>query len=99
MLLIFVYEPSPDAAYLSILKLRDNVFFGKLVRNIHYWSANFLIVVVVLHLLRVYFTGAYHGPRRFNWVIGLGLLFCVLASNFTGYLLPWNQLSYWRSPS
>jgi quinol-cytochrome oxidoreductase complex cytochrome b subunit len=95
MLLIFVYEPSPDAAYLSILKLRDNVFFGKFIRNIHYWSANFLIVVAVLHLLRVYFTAAYHGPRRFNWVIGLALLFCVLASNFTGYLLPWNQLSYW----
>ena len=95
MLLIFVYEPAPDAAYLSILRLRNDVFFGKLVRNIHYWSANFLIVFVALHLLRVYLTGAYHGARRFNWVIGLGLLLCVLASNFTGYLLPWNQLSYW----
>ena len=95
MLLIFVYEPSPDAAYRSILRLRDDVFFGKLVRNIHYWSANLLVVVALLHLLRVYLTGAYHGARRFNWVLGLALLFCVLASNFTGYLLPWNQLSYW----
>jgi quinol-cytochrome oxidoreductase complex cytochrome b subunit len=97
MLLIFVYEPSPDAAYASILKLRDSVFFGKLVRNAHYWSANLLVVVVTLHLLRVYLAGAYHGARRFNWVLGLGLLLCVLASNFTGYLLPWNQLSYWAT--
>jgi quinol-cytochrome oxidoreductase complex cytochrome b subunit len=95
MLLIFVYEPSPDAAYPSLLRLRDDVFFGKFVRNLHYWSANFLIVFAVLHLLRVYLTGAYHGARRFNWVIGLGLFFCILASNLTGYLLPWNQLSYW----
>jgi len=95
MLLIFVYEPSPDAAYASIVRLRDDVFFGKLVRNIHYWSANFLIVIMLLHMLRVYFTGAYHGARQFNWIIGLGLLLCVLASNFTGYLMPWDQLSYW----
>ena len=51
--------------------------------------------MVVLHLLRVFFTGGFHAPRQFNWVIGLGLLVCVLASNFTGYLLPWDQLSYW----
>jgi quinol-cytochrome oxidoreductase complex cytochrome b subunit len=75
--------------------LQEQVFFGRLVRNVHHWSANFLIVTVFLHLLRVYFTGAYHAPRQFNWVIGLALLFCVLTANFTGYLLPWDQLSYW----
>ena len=52
-------------------------------------------LVALLHLLRVFFTGAFHGPRQFNWVIGLSLLLVVLASNFTGYLLPWDQLSYW----
>ncbi len=95
ILLMFVYEPSPERAYGSIVSLQNQVFFGKLVRNIHHWSANFLIIIVVLHLLRAYFSGGYHGPRQFNWVIGLVLLFCVIASNFTGYLLPWDQLSYW----
>lgn len=94
---MFVYEPSPGYAYDSVVALRNSVFFGKLVRNIHYWSANFLIVVLVLHLLRVYLTGAYHPPRQFNWVIGLLLLGGVLISNFTGYLLPWDQLSYWAT--
>ncbi len=69
--------------------------FGKLIRNVHHWSANFLIAIVLLHLLRVYFTGAYHAPRQFNWLIGLSLLLCIVISNFTGYLMPWDQLSYW----
>ena len=95
VLMMFVYEPAPGDAYASVLRLQDEVLFGKLVRSIHHWSANFLIAIVVLHLLRVFFTGGFHGPRQFNWVIGLGLLACVVASNFTGYLLPWDQLSYW----
>jgi quinol-cytochrome oxidoreductase complex cytochrome b subunit len=97
LLLIFVYEPSPGLAYDSVVSLQNDVLFGKLIRNIHFWSANFLIVIVGLHLLRVYLTCAYHGPRQFNWVIGLSLLFCVLVSNLTGYLLPWDQLSYWAT--
>jgi quinol-cytochrome oxidoreductase complex cytochrome b subunit len=97
VLLMFAYEPSPGGAYESVISLQTNVFFGKLIRNIHHWSANFLIAFLVLHLLRVYFTGAYYPPRQFNWVIGLSLLGCVLLSNFTGYLLPWDQLSYWAS--
>jgi quinol-cytochrome oxidoreductase complex cytochrome b subunit len=97
VLLMFVYEPSPGYAHDSILMLQNDVFFGKLIRNIHHWSANFLIVLLLLHTLRVYLTGAYFGARQFNWIIGLLLLFCVLASNFTGYLLPWDQLSYWAT--
>lgn len=97
VLLMFVYEPSPGPAYDSIVTLQNDVFFGKLVRNVHHWSANFLIIVVLLHLLRVYLTGAYHAPRQFNWVLGVSLLLCVLTSNFTGYLLPWDQLSYWAT--
>jgi quinol-cytochrome oxidoreductase complex cytochrome b subunit len=97
ILLLFAYQPSPGAAYESIVTIRDEVFFGTLVRNIHYWSANLLISVVVLHLLRTYLTGAYYGPRQFTWVIGLALLLCVVVSNFTGYLLPWDQLAYWAT--
>ena len=95
VLLMFAYEPAPGDAYDSVLRLQETVTFGKFVRGVHHWSANLLIVVMVLHLFRVFFTGAVHPPRQFNWVLGLGLLACVLASNFTGYLLPWDQLSYW----
>jgi quinol-cytochrome oxidoreductase complex cytochrome b subunit len=97
ILLLFAYEPAPGAAYESIIALRDEVFFGPLVRTIHYWSANLLVIFIVLHLLRVYLTGGYYAPRQFNWVIGLALLFCVLLSSLSGYLLPWDQLSYWAT--
>jgi len=97
VLLMFVYEPSPGYAYDSIVSLRADVFFGRLVRNVHYWSANLLIVVATLHLVRVYLTGAYYGARQLNWVLGLALLLCAMGSNFTGYLLPWDQLSYWAT--
>jgi quinol-cytochrome oxidoreductase complex cytochrome b subunit len=95
LMLKFFYQPSPDKAYESILYLQNNVMFGQLVRNIHHWSANLLIIVLFLHLLRVFFTGAFQAPRQFNWIIGLVLLAAVLLSNFTGYLLPWDQLAFW----
>jgi quinol-cytochrome oxidoreductase complex cytochrome b subunit len=95
ILLKFAYEPTATGAYSSVLHLKEAVPFGKLVRNMHHWSANFLIGIVFLHLLRTFFTGAFRVRRQFNWVIGLGLLGTVLAANFTGYLLPWDQLAYW----
>jgi quinol-cytochrome oxidoreductase complex cytochrome b subunit len=95
ILLMFAYEPSPDRAYESIVGMQDEILFGPLVRAVHHWSANLLVLVVLLHMLRVFLTGGFHGARQFNWIIGLVLLFLVLASNFTGYLLPWDQLSYW----
>jgi len=95
VLLKFVYEPFPGKAYESILHLQRDVTFGQLIRNIHHWSGNTLLIVAFLHFLRVFFTGAFHPPRQFNWIIGLGLFFTVLLSNFTGYLMPWDQLAYW----
>jgi quinol-cytochrome oxidoreductase complex cytochrome b subunit len=95
ILMKFVYQPFPDKAYESILYLQRDVLFGQFVRNIHHWSANILLIAVFLHFLRVFFTGAFHAPRQFNWVIGLCLFLTVLTSNFTGYLLPWDQLSFW----
>jgi quinol-cytochrome oxidoreductase complex cytochrome b subunit len=95
VLLMLVYEPTPATAYRSIEGLEQDYLFGGLVRNVHHWSANLLVAVALLHMLRTLVTGGFHGLRRFNWVIGLSLLVGVLAANFSGYLLPWDQLSYW----
>jgi quinol-cytochrome oxidoreductase complex cytochrome b subunit len=95
LLLKFTYEPFPGRAYDSILRLQNDVWFGQLIRNIHHWSGNLLLIIAFLHFLRVFFTGAFHSPRQFNWILGLGLFLTVLFSSFTGYLLPWDQLAYW----
>jgi len=95
LMLKFVYEPFPDRAYDSILHLQQNIPFGQLIRNIHHWSANGLLVIAFLHFLRIFFTGAFVAPRQFNWIIGLALFAAVILSNFTGYLLPWDQLAFW----
>ena len=95
LMLKFVYQPVPDRAYESIVHLQNNVLFGQLIRNIHHWSGNILLIIVFLHLMRVFFTGAFHPPRQFNWIIGLAMFLAVLTSNITGYLLPWDQLAFW----
>ena len=95
LMLKFAYEPTPGKAYESIVYLNNQVPFGRLLRNIHRWSANGLIFVVFLHCLRVFYTSAFAAPRQFNWIIGLTLFSAVVLSNFTGYLLPWDQLAYW----
>lgn len=95
VLLLLAYEPTVEQAYDSILVLTRDVPFGRFVRNIHHASANLLVVVTLLHLLRVAATGAFGPGRRLNWIIGLTLCALVLAANFTGYLLPWDQLAYW----
>jgi quinol-cytochrome oxidoreductase complex cytochrome b subunit len=95
LLLRFVYAPFPGKAYDSMLVLQKDVLFGPFIRNIHHWSAIFLVSITFLHLLRVFFTGAFQQSRKFNWILGCCLLVLVIASNFTGYLLPWDQLAYW----
>ena len=95
ILLLLTYQPSTTHAYASVQALIHEVTFGSWVRNIHHWSANLLVIAAVLHLLRVVLTGAFGPGRRLNWIIGLLLLFLLLSSNFTGYLLPWDQLAYW----
>lgn len=95
MLLRFVYIPTPEAAYDSIVQIQNEVLFGKLIRNIHHWSATLLILTNFLHMLRVLFTGAYTGKRSSNWTVGVIMLLLVFFSSFSGYLLPWDQLAYW----
>jgi quinol-cytochrome oxidoreductase complex cytochrome b subunit len=92
---MFYYQPSPAEAALSIQELTYHVPFGGLVRNIHYWSAQLLLVVVILHLLRVIFTGSYTPPRRFNYLLGLALLVFTVFLDFTGYVLRWDQGVHW----
>lgn len=94
MTLFLYYVPEPGQAYERILHITTTLRYGGLVRNLHYVSANALLVCTVLHLARVFCTASYKG-RRLNWLYGLGLLLLVLLANFTGYLLPWNQVSYW----
>ena len=95
LLLTLGYQPVPGTAYDSVVGIERDVMFGTLVRGMHHWSANLLVLVMVAHAARVFLTGGYHGPRQFNWVVGVFLLLLVLVSAFTGYLLPWDQLSYW----
>jgi len=95
LLLKFHYIPSPAGAYDSVLNINEGLLFGKLAHNIHHWSAILLLWITFLHMLRVLFTGAYRKPRHATWIFGILLLILVVLSNFTGYLLPWDQLSYW----
>lgn len=93
--LMFYYFPSETEAYNRMLDLRSSVDFGFVLRNVHKWAAEAMVVFVILHMARVFFTGAYKPPREFNWVIGIILLLLTLGLSFTGYLLPWDQLAFW----
>ncbi|MGB4871632.1 MAG: cytochrome b N-terminal domain-containing protein [Candidatus Promineifilaceae bacterium] len=95
VILTFRYDASVERAYTSIQYLETQVAFGSLVRALHHWSANLLVVTAFLHLIRVFLTGGFKLGRSTNWIIGLVLLLIVVAFNFTGYLLPWDQLAYW----
>ena len=95
VMLMFTYTPSPQTAYTDMLRLQTEVWYGQFIRNLHHWSGNLLVIVAFLHMLRVFFTGGFRAPREFNWVLGIALLLLVVAANFTGYLLPWDQLAYW----
>ncbi|HVO19824.1 MAG TPA: cytochrome b N-terminal domain-containing protein [Anaeromyxobacter sp.] len=95
VLLMFYYVPAPEQAYQRMLDLRGAVVFGGFLRALHRWSAHAMVALVLLHLCRVFLTGAHKAPREFNWVIGVFLLLITLFLSFTGYLLPWDQLAYW----
>jgi len=95
IMLTFYYVPSPDHAYASVEAITTQVRFGWFIRSIHMWSSNFMIVAVILHMLRVFFTRAYRQPRQLNWMVGFMLLGVTMTFGFTGYSLVYEQLSYW----
>jgi quinol-cytochrome oxidoreductase complex cytochrome b subunit len=92
---VFYYIPTPGDAALSVQTLTFLVPFGGLIRNLHYWAAQFLVLVSVVHLARVIFTGAYLPPRRFNYLLGMGLFVLAVLLDFTGYVLRWDEGIRW----
>jgi quinol-cytochrome oxidoreductase complex cytochrome b subunit len=95
LILRFSFIPTVEHAYDSILGLKSNTIFGQFIRNLHHLSAKLMVVVSFLHLIRVYYSQSIFQKRAENWIYGILLFFLVLASSFTGYLLPWDQLAYW----
>ena len=95
--LAMYYTPSPTEAYGSITHLTNDVWMGEFVRGMHKWGASVMIIVIFLHMGRVFFFGAYKYPRELNWVIGVVLLILTLVMGLTGYLLPFDQRSYWAT--
>ncbi len=95
LLLMFYYRPSVPRAYHDMKDLEFVVTAGIFLRNVHRWSAHAMVALVFLHMIRVFFAGAYRPPREFNWVLGVVLLVLTVLMSYTGYLLPWDQLAYW----
>lgn len=97
ILLLFYYVPTTDHAWDSVYYIMNDAYFGVLIRGIHYWSANFLMAVIGMHMAQVFFSGGYKAPRELNWVVGVILLLLVIGLAFTGYLLRWDQDGFWAS--
>ena len=97
ILLTIYYVPTPDHAYDSVQYITTQLPAGWFIRGLHHWGASAMVVLVVLHLLRVIYYGAYKFPREVTWLTGVFLLLVVIGFGFTGYLLPWDQKAYWAT--
>lgn len=95
VVLMIYYNPSIENAYNTVKDITYVIFAGKLMRNVHKWAGEGMIIFVLLHMARVFYTGSYKKGREFNWVVGIGLLVITFGINLSGYMLPWDQLSYW----
>jgi quinol-cytochrome oxidoreductase complex cytochrome b subunit len=93
----FYYVPSPEQAYDAVDYLTFEVPMGQIIRGVHHWSANLMMVTIFIHMIRVYIYGAYKKPREINWLTGVCLLCLVMGFGFTGYLLPWDQKAFWAT--
>src|SRR5881409_680888 len=97
VILAMYYKPDPNSAYQSIQHITNDVTLGWLVRGMHRWGASVFIILLFLHMGRVFLFGAYKYPRELNWIVGVMLLVLGMLEGFTGYLLPWDQTAYWAS--
>jgi quinol-cytochrome oxidoreductase complex cytochrome b subunit len=95
VLIMIYYNPSLENAYNTVKDINYVVFGGRLLRNMHKWAGEGMIIFVMLHMARVFYTGSYKQGREFNWVVGIALLVLTFGINLSGYMLPWDQLSYW----
>ncbi|HEY5029428.1 MAG TPA: cytochrome bc complex cytochrome b subunit [Candidatus Angelobacter sp.] len=95
ILLMLYYHPSIPQAYADMKDLHFAISSGMFLRNLHRWSAHAMVLLVFLHMAKVFYRGAYRPPRELNWIVGVFLLLMTLLLSYTGYLLPWDQLSYW----
>ncbi|PSL41966.1 menaquinol-cytochrome c reductase cytochrome b subunit [Planomicrobium soli] len=91
MFLTMYYVPDIENAWQSVYYLQNEVAFGEIVRGMHHWGSSLVVVMIFLHTLRVFFTGAYKKPRELNWIVGVLLFGVILGLSFTGYLLPWDM--------
>src|SRR5256886_8516950 len=101
VLLALYYVPdatgNPAPAYTSVQFIQNTVYLGWLIHGVHFWSANLLIIMVLVHMARVYWTGSYRAPRELNWMVGVLMLLIILALSLTGYLLPWDTKAYFAT--
>jgi menaquinol-cytochrome c reductase cytochrome b subunit len=102
ILLALYYVPDAGVignspAYTSVNFIQNTVYLGWLIRGIHFWGANILIIMVLLHMARVYWTGSYRAPRELNWMVGIVMLLIILFFSLSGYLLPWDNKAYFAT--
>jgi ubiquinol-cytochrome c reductase cytochrome b subunit len=97
ILLMIYYRPTTNTAFESVRFIMTNAHFGWLIRGLHAWGATLMILCVLAHMMRTFFMGAYKKPRELTWLLGVLIVGCTVTFGFTGYLLPWNQLSYWAT--
>jgi len=97
MLLLLYYRPTPTEAFESVQFIVTQVEFGWLIRSVHSWAANLMVLTALIHMFSVFFLKAYRKPRELTWLSGIALLFLTLAFGFSGYLLPWNTLAYFAT--
>jgi len=93
--MMFYYSPTPEQAYASVQYIEHYLPFGKFIRALHYWAARIIVLLLIIHIVRVFIWGAYKKPRQMIWVTGVLLMLCVIGFGLTGYTLPWDQKAYW----
>ena len=91
----FYYKPTVAEAYKSVEYLMTDVSFGWLIRSVHRWSASMMVLMLILHVFRVYLTGGFKRPRELTWVTGVTMAVITVSFGVTGYSLPWDQVGYW----
>ncbi|MFC1554727.1 cytochrome bc complex cytochrome b subunit [candidate division KSB1 bacterium] len=96
-ILLIYYIPHPDHAFESLMFIENKVAYGWLFRRIHGIAANLMMITVIVHMLKVFFTGAYRKPREMHWLSGFTLFLLTLGLCFSGYVLPWTQMSFWAT--